>query len=244
MIQDIHPEQVRELHPDESFHFRCHAGLECFTDCCRQLELALTPYDVLRLTKNLALSADEFLNTYCVIEQEEGEAFPKVYLGMNNDEQGTCPFVRKDGCLVYGDRPGACRAYPIGRAAFRTPDNIFHDFHVLLSEPHCKGFSQAACQTAGQWTLDQGLREYNTINDETMVIVHHEKAKQSSFNKDQLDAFMLGLYRLDVFRQYVLSPDFKGNTPPSSREAEEIGADDTALLRFGIKWLKKELYDE
>lgn len=244
MIQDLPPEHVRRLCAKEAFSFRCHPGLLCFTDCCRQLELALTPYDVLRLKNNLGLTADDFLEQYCLIERHEDEPFPKVFLGMNNDEQGTCPFVEKSGCKVYDDRPGACRAYPVGRAAFQTTDGKFHDFHVLLTEPHCQGFSESASQSVAQWTKAQGLDEYNTMNDETMVILHHQNAQTQQFSKEQLDAFMLALYRLDAFRKYVLAPENKRKADLTPEEQEKIAVDDKALLLFSIRWLKNELYGE
>jgi hypothetical protein len=33
----------------ETFRFACHKDLPCFTKCCNDLKLVLTPYDILRL---------------------------------------------------------------------------------------------------------------------------------------------------------------------------------------------------
>ena len=35
------------------FSFACHPDVPCFTKCCSDLDLALTPYDVLRLKNRL-----------------------------------------------------------------------------------------------------------------------------------------------------------------------------------------------
>ena len=140
MRPDLAPEHVRPLTPDETFRFSCHPGVACFTDCCRQLDLALSPYDVLRLSTHLGLASSAFLDQYAVVEQAEGCAFPQVFLCMVDDGQASCPFVTPSGCSVYADRPGACRTYPLGRGAFTTSDGDRHEMHVLLTEPHCQGF--------------------------------------------------------------------------------------------------------
>ena len=37
------------LDPDDTIGFACHPGVPCFNHCCRDLNQALTPYDVLQL---------------------------------------------------------------------------------------------------------------------------------------------------------------------------------------------------
>ena len=103
-----------------SFTFACHPGVPCFTDCCRMLELALTPYDVLRLRKATGLTSRELLENYIITEQDPGEPFPRFYLTMVDDGRASCVFVSPQGCTVYPHRPSACRAYPLGRAAVRV----------------------------------------------------------------------------------------------------------------------------
>ena len=46
------PEYVRKLESGECFEFRCHPGVACFTDCCRGIDIMLTPYDI--LTRRIA----------------------------------------------------------------------------------------------------------------------------------------------------------------------------------------------
>jgi len=53
-------EPVR-LGPESQFKFKCHPGVECFTQCCRDINIILTPYDIILLKKKLKLSSDEFL---------------------------------------------------------------------------------------------------------------------------------------------------------------------------------------
>ena len=74
------PENVRQLETGESFKFKCHPGVACFTECCRALELALTPYDVLRLRKALGLSSTQFLDQHAIVELLPEDPFPQVFL--------------------------------------------------------------------------------------------------------------------------------------------------------------------
>ena len=56
-------EPVR-LDPESQFKFKCHPGIECFTQCCRDINIILTPYDIIRLKNKLDLPSDEFLAIY------------------------------------------------------------------------------------------------------------------------------------------------------------------------------------
>jgi Fe-S-cluster containining protein len=216
--------RVKNLDRDQPFRFRCGPDLTCFTDCCHQLDLALTPYDVLRLCRTLRISGSEFLERYAVIEQEEVEAFPQVYLGMVDDGRASCPFVSAQGCTVYGDRPGACRTYPLGRGARLGPDGSPNDFYVVLNEPHCRGFAEEQPQTVVTWLADQELATYNEFNDLTMRILQHPRIREGYRpTADQLARYLELLYSLSGF------------AGPSE-------ASDEQRLRQGVALLSDELF--
>ena len=92
-----------------TFKFRCHKDIPCFTECCADLKLLLTPYDILRLKNRLDLSSDAFLEKYSKTILDNNARFPMIRLQMLDDNKKRCPFVTPDGCSVYEDRPGACR---------------------------------------------------------------------------------------------------------------------------------------
>lgn len=52
------------LNPQDNFRFACHEGLDCFTRCCRDITIFLTPYDILRLKNGLGISSQKFLRNY------------------------------------------------------------------------------------------------------------------------------------------------------------------------------------
>ena len=62
----------------ESFRFRCHEGLSCYNRCCRNLNLFLSPYDVLRLKQGLGITAGDFIDTYTDAVLRKGKTLPRA----------------------------------------------------------------------------------------------------------------------------------------------------------------------
>ncbi len=56
-------EPVR-LGPDNRFKFKCHKNVQCFTKCCRGINIVLTPYDIIKLKNRLQLPSEQFLAIY------------------------------------------------------------------------------------------------------------------------------------------------------------------------------------
>ncbi len=96
-------EEAARMTRKDHFRFFCGPCVQCFTECCRKLELALTPYDVLRLSRRLGVSSSEFLDDFTEIKSGSRHGFPEVFLKMQNTEEKLCPFVSKQGCVVYED---------------------------------------------------------------------------------------------------------------------------------------------
>jgi len=239
MIRSKFPEAVYRLKPDEEFSFACHQGVPCFTECCRMLELALTPYDVLRLRRGTGLSSQQLHDRYIIEELDEQEMFPKFYLTMIDDGRASCAFIDANGCQIYEHRPGACRAYPLGRAAVRTRSGELQQHFVLLKEKHCQGFAEPQRQTPLTFTKDQGLSEYNLYNDALASLIQHEKIRKGLFqpSEEHLRLYRLALYNLDVFRSEIKSGGLEAGAYP-----KEIMEQDEALLLFAIEWLKKAFF--
>jgi Fe-S-cluster containining protein len=235
------PENVNRIKDDEAFIFSCHPKVDCFTDCCRQLELALTPYDVLRLKQETKLDSRAFLDQYVIQEQEQEDVFPRFYLTMVDDGQASCVFVAKTGCTVYPSRPGACRAYPMGRAAMRKNNNQIEEFFVLLKEPHCHGFQEQEEQTTKRYSKGQGLQIYNKFNDKVAPLLQHEKIRQGmQLTEKQIEFFILALYDLDSFREQLDCERLPQQDIYASKK--EACKDDEQLLLFGIDWLHRILF--
>jgi hypothetical protein len=247
------PEHCSSLGNDEKFCFACHPEVPCFNQCCHQLDLILTPYDVLRLKNKLNRHSGMFLEQFVIIEWEEGMLFPTCYLTMVDDGKASCVFLEDDGCRVYADRPAACRAYPVGRGVSCQQDGSMQEQLVLLREPHCRGFEagkEAGKQfTAAAYFQDQGLEKYNRYNDQMTQLLQHPKI-QAGFRptKEQADQYIMALYNLDTFRQDLNHGYIKINNPLSliglQSGLQSLETNDNELLLMAIRWLIQEYFGE
>ena len=139
----------------DCFEFYCGPSVPCFTECCRKLDLTLTPYDVLRLFyPRLEKSPSEFLEDYTVIKTGSRHGFPEVFLKMDVDGEKLCPFVSKEGCTVYEDRPGACRIYPLGRASSKSRStDLNEEFYFSEVRIPLQGIEQTKNWVIDEWLL-------------------------------------------------------------------------------------------
>ena len=235
------PEYATFTTLDATFSFSCHKGVSCFTECCRLLDLALTPYDLLRLRKGTGMHSKKLVENYIITEHTPDEPFPRFYLTMVDDGRGSCVFVGKSGCTVYNHRPGACRTYPLGRAAVSKTDGGIEEHYVLMREPHCRGFDEKRQQDIARYSREQGIEIYNHFNDGVASILQHD-AIQNGFmpSKQQTDLYTLALYNIDTFREKLFSDKIESaHLTVFEKESLE---DDELLLDFAIKWLHRELY--
>ncbi len=239
-------ENFQQVSTDQQFTFSCHPEIPCFTECCRELDLALTPYDILRMKRHLNLSSSKFLEQYVIIEWEKEQLFPTCYLTMIDDGRASCVFVRKTGCSVYTDRPGSCRAYPLGRGASRNNDTVATESLVLIQEPHCRGFEATNDQTVSRYLLDQGMELYNRFNDMLLPLLQHPSIQQQEFrpSRQQLDQYILALYDLDQFRRKLSDGGITLYHPLTPQQLKGFAGDDEELLLLGLRWLMQEFFGE
>lgn len=229
-----------------TFNFRCYKGIECFTRCCANLNLILTPYDILRIKNRLGVSSDNFLDKYTDQVMDSQSRFPMVRLKMNQDEKKSCPFVSPDGCTIYEDRPGACRIYPLGRASTK-PDvrkNALEKFFLVV-EDHCLGFQEDREWTVDEWMKHEGIHEYNAMNDQWLEIITSQKSlgpEKDHHRKMQM--FFMGSYNLDRFRDFVFKSRFFQLFDVDADTRQSLASDDVAVMQFAFKWLKFSLFGD
>jgi Fe-S-cluster containining protein len=230
----------------KTFRFRCHREIACFTECCADLNLALTPYDVLRLKNRLGMSSADFLERYtepCVKQQGR---FPLLRLKMNQDSERRCPFVVKEGCEVYDDRPGACRIYPLGRAASKVDGGReTRTRFFLVREPHCLGLQEQKTWTIEEWLESEALNEYIDLNDQWLEITTSRKSlgrKSDVLRKIQM--FTMASYNLDRFKTFVFESRFLDLFEVDPDLRARLRHDEPALLRFAMDWLTFSLFGE
>lgn len=238
--------QQRQLRPGESFCFKCHPGLPCFGDCCGDVNILLTPVDVLRLARRLGLSTREFLDSHTLIPITKELHLPVVMLRMGGDSARRCPFVSEQGCTVYEDRPWACRMYPLGMAlpparAGVTPEPVY----FVFEEDFCQGRGEMSPWTVEAWRADQGLEERDALEAGFQEIVSHPWfIGGRQLDPRRMDMYFTACYDLDTFRRLVLSTGFLRRFQLEDGLVDQLAQDDEALLRFAFRWLRFALFAE
>lgn len=229
------------------FQFRCHKEIQCFTKCCADLKLVLTPYDIIRMKNRLSMSSDDFLDQYTETEIKPNKRFPQVFLKMNPDHRGKkCPFVTPTGCEIYEDRPGACRIYPLGRAALKI-DEQHHtkEKYFIVKEHHCFGFIEKKRWSVSQWMKNEGLDEYNKMNDMWLEIVSSTAdlgPKEQVSKKMQM--FFMASYNIDRFKNFLFHSHFFNRFHVDPAVKEKISSNDVELMKFSFDWLKFSLFGQ
>lgn len=223
------------------FKFNCHKGLKCFTRCCGQTDIILTPYDVLRMKKRLGISSEEFLKKYTYIHIDEKSSHPYAMLKMIDGNERRCPFVTPEGCTIYTDRPASCRYYPIGQATMRMQSEkgpVNEEFYFFISDPNCLGYQEDKEWTIQTWRIDQGVDLYDDMNKEWKEVQLRRNIPGHSLDDKKQSMMYMASYNLDKFKSYVFESKFLDLFEIDKEEIEKIKTDEIALMKFGFKYLK------
>ncbi|MBE9520306.1 MAG: YkgJ family cysteine cluster protein [Proteobacteria bacterium] len=232
---------------DSKIKFRCHPGVSCFTDCCGGIKIVLTPYDILQMRKRLDMSAAEFLHTYTAPDYLEKTDFPGVVIKLTEEQR--CPFIKskKEGCMIYSDRPTACRYYPVGMANFhegKQENQAAEQFYFVVKEPHCKGFEEDKTWTIREWREDQGVDLRDKMNKGWMEIVMRRKSfgYQATLSEQAKRMFFMASTDLDQFRSFIFDSSFLNSYDVDQETLDKIREDDVELMLFSYKLLASMLF--
>jgi Fe-S-cluster containining protein len=234
------------LKKDSEFKFSCHPGISCFNNCCGDVNVFLTPYDVIRLKNRLKISSQEFLDKYTFLPIDENQNHPVLMLRLNQDEDKTCQFVGPKGCTVYEDRPWSCRMFPLGVASPKDDgQGDADDFYFIIEEPVCKGYFEDKSFIVQQWLTDQKVEEYDEMGKLFKEISLHDYfQKGKKLDPPKLEMFYTVCYNIDKFREFVFESTFLKRFVVADDVVEKIKTDDKELLKFGFEWLKYCLFGE
>jgi len=241
------PVEPRELKLESRFRFRCHEGIACFNACCRNIDISLTPYDILRLKRRLAMSSKEFVARYTVPFEMDADGMPGVKM-LTKPGTSECAFLGEEGCTVYEDRPVACRYYALGSMAVRKKDSAeVQDIYFVVRESHCLGHDEARAQSVAEYRKSQGIEPYDDMNREWRDIVLKKRSSGPTVGKPSvrsLQLFDMCSYDMDSFREFIASEGFRNMFDLSAEERQRLAKDEDALLRFSMRFLKQVLFGE
>lgn len=232
---------------EDSFQFECGHHLDCFNNCCSDVNIFLTPYDVLRMRQALKMTSTDFLGKYTLIPFDENQNLPVPLLTMKDDEIKGCHFVDKTaGCTIYQDRPWPCRMYPIGLASpSNEPGAVNERFYFLMREDVCHGLGMKRDWTVQEWIQDQGIEPYDEFGELFKEITLHRRFNDGfKPNPKHIEIYWMGLYDIDRFRQMIFESSFLSRVDIPQADVEKLKEDDETLLRLGFNWVKTALFGE
>ncbi len=230
------------LNPKDTFCFRCYPGIDCFNLCCRNLNLFLYPYDVVRLKHALGISSDAFIDTYVDAVLRPGNFFPDVLLRMSDDLQKTCPFMEQAGCSVYADRPDTCRNFPIEQGILYDVETN-QDTPVFFFRPpdFCLGPHETTRWTLSSWADAQALQRFRRMTirwAELKRMFQSDPWGPEGPRGPKAKMAFMATYNLDRFRDFVFQSSFLKRYRIKSTIRTKLKHDDVALLEFGFEWVR------
>jgi len=236
----------RQVGREDSFQFGCHSGVPCFTGCCGDINIMLSPVDILRLARRLGVTTTQVITQHTLTPITKDLQLPVKLLRLGDDEDKRCPFVGDGGCTVYEDRPWSCRMYPVGSAipparAGVQPEPVF----FLFEDDFCQGHGEPRRWTVQEWMDDQGVAEQEALEQGFRELVSHPWfIGGRQLDAKRIEMFHMAAYDLDTFRRFVFESTFLDRFEVEEETVEEMRTDDEALLRFAFRWLRFALFAE
>jgi Fe-S-cluster containining protein len=258
MSQDFNDPTIKDPRPsspvvpvklglDDTIQFRCRKGIACFNKCCENINIMLTPYDILRLKNRLGITSAEFLEKHATVFEMDAHGLPGIRM-KTKPGSAACQFLTPEGCGVYDDRPAACRYYALGATTMRaTGSSKPEDFYFLVKEEHCLGHDEPRTLTVREYRKEQGVEQYDELTKEWRDIILKKRSSGPTVGNPSaksMDLFYLASYDLDNFRVFVTSPFFHDVYDIEPSYFQKLLSDEVELLAFAARYLKQVLFGE
>lgn len=233
----IEKQSEHVMDSENLMRFECHHNLPCFTHCCQNVTIVLTPYDVLRLKRAFGISSGEFIDMHTIVIPKENRLIPLVILKMQPKDK-KCPFVSADGCTIYQDRPWACRMYPLDMKEDGT-------FRFITEGSRCLGMQENVENRVGEWLVSQGVVPYDEmLNLFSEITAMLQSQNLDIDNPDVAKMVFMALYNLDSFKDFVFKSSFLNRFDVDELQIEKIKRDDVELMKFSFNWIKFGLFGQ
>lgn len=228
-------ESIMPIHG--TFQFRCGPGVPCFTACCGDVTIFLTPYDIMRMKNKLGISSEDFIEQYTLPMTRSDSGLPVFVLKMGEVPDKRCPLVDPvTGCRVYDERPWACRMYPLDT---REGEEGEDEYFVTADPGKCRGLLDEHTLTPAEWEKEQGLDVYREVEElfREVTSAHRVWGDHKLDGKVQ-NMIIMACYNTERFRKFVFETNFLKLFDLDENLVEQIKTDDLALLKLGFQWLQ------
>ena len=98
-----------KLDENNTFQFTC----KLCGNCCKQMLIRLTPFDIINLAGYLDMKTYDFINDYVVFLKTPNVSW--LIAALKHVRRGECMFKQGKKCKVHENRPLPCRLFPVGR---------------------------------------------------------------------------------------------------------------------------------
>jgi Fe-S-cluster containining protein len=235
----------RRIEKNDEFHFECRSDLSCFNLCCRNLNLFLYPYDVVRLKNSLGLSSGDFIDRHTDVVLRPGNFFPDVLLRMADNDQQTCPFLTDQGCSVYPDRPDTCRTFPVEQGMIFKGSGKPEPVYFFRPPDFCEGRKEKRAFTLSTWAKDQDAATYNTMTvlwaEVKTLFMENPWGLEGPSGPRAKMAFMAA-YNVDSFRDFIFGSSFLKRYKVKPEIQKKLKKNDGELMKFGFAFIKTSLF--
>ena len=236
-----------ELDLDSEIQFHCHKNISCFNACCKNIDITLTPYDIVRLKRRFNMTSSQWVNQFTVPFPMDAHEMPGLKL-ITKPGSSACVFLREEGCSVYEDRPVACRYYALGSMGVRKQGGSkVEDIYFVVKEDHCKGHDEPRKLTVREYLEEQGIFEYDENNRHWRDIVLKKRSSGPTIGKPSsrsLQLFDMCSYDIDNFRAFFNSKGFDQVFDLSEQQKKSLTDDEDKLFQFSCRFLKQVLFGE
>lgn len=230
-------QEFNRLDREHLICFECGPGSPCYTKCCRDVTIALTPYDLIRLKRALNMDSDTFIERYTIMLPKPKKVLPLLILKMNEEDK-KCPFVTPNGCSVYEDRPWACRMYPLDI-------NDDGTYRIIGKPGECLGLTSKVQWKIADWLVSQGIPTYDEMSKVVTQVILPLTVYEPQIENPQISQMVfMALYNLDKFRNFIFNSSFLQKLQVAESRISSIQEDDLALLEFGVDWIKFGIFGE
>ena len=245
MKDNIFNEQIsgrKKIHTKNKIRFDCHPEVACFTRCCKDADMYLYPYDIIRMKKRLGISSDRFLEQYSIQAFRDNPYFPSLMLKMSDDKEKSCPFLSPEGCTIYKDRPFSCRSYPLERAVARSGDeNERKVLYFIMRHSYCLGHKESREWTVTEWIEGQAMELYNEMNDlwvDIDSIFRQNPWGAQGIDSPALKMAFMACFNIDMFKKFIFESSFLSRFDLPGERIEKLKRSDVELMKFGFDWTK------
>lgn len=228
------------LPADTKFRFDCHPGVACFTRCCRDADMYLYPYDIIRMKHRLGISSEQFLQKHTFSAIRDNPHFPSLMLKMSDDDKKSCPFLSSEGCTIYEDRPFSCRAYPLERAVARGEEGSGREVrHFVAGHFYCLGHEEPREWTMDEWTANQQIQAFNEMNDlwvDMDTLFRRNPWAPRGIDSPAFKMAFMACFNVDNLKTFIRESTFLSRFDFPRETIEIIMGSDEELMKFGFNW--------